>query len=308
MTMDLARTKAAIGSGLLAFPVTHFDASGAFDEQAYRANIRANLEHGPAALFAPGGTGEFFSLTLDEFTRVVKAAVEESAGRVPIIAGSGYGTAMAIEFARAAERAGADGILLLPQYLLNVEQEGLRRHVEAVCRSVGIGIMVYNRDNSIFTPETLEKLAASCPNLIGFKDGHGDVEQLVRVRQRLGERFVYVGGMPTAEVFAVPYLAAGFTTYSSAIFNFIPKTAQRFYKAVRAGDTRTTDEMLRKFFDPYLALRSRKRGYAVSIVKAGMRIVGRPAGPVRAPLTDLSDAETAELRQIMTAAFGESFA
>jgi len=308
MAMDVARTKAAIGSGLLAFPVTHFDANGAFDEGAYRANIRANIEEGPAALFAPGGTGEFFSLTLAEFERVLKAAVAESKGKVPIIAGSGYGTAMAIEFARCAERAGADGILLLPQYLLNVEQEGLRRHVEAVCRSVGIAVVVYNRDNSIFAPETLEKLVAACPNLIGFKDGHGDVEQLMRVRQRLGERLVYVGGMPTAEVFAIPYLAAGFTTYSSAVFNFIPKMAQRFYRAVRSGDTKTTDPLLRNFFEPYLALRNRKRGYAVSIVKAGMRIVGRPAGAVRAPLTDLTDAETEELRRIIISGVGENFA
>jgi 5-dehydro-4-deoxyglucarate dehydratase len=308
MAMDVARTKAAIGSGLLAFPVTHFDASGNFDEPAYRANIRTNLDHGPAALFAPGGTGEFFSLTLAESERVVRAAVAEAAGRVPIIAGAGYGTAMAIEFARAAERAGADGILLLPQYLLNVEQEGLRRHVEAVCKAIGIAVMVYNRDNSIFAPETLEKLVAACPNLIGFKDGHGDVEQLMRVRQRLGDRLVYVGGMPTAEVFAIPYLAAGFTTYSSAVFNFIPKMAQRFYKAVRSGDTKTTEPLLKNFFEPYLALRNRKRGYAVSIVKAGMRIAGRPAGPVRAPLTDLSDAETEELRKIIVAGVGENFA
>jgi 5-dehydro-4-deoxyglucarate dehydratase len=308
MPMDVARTKAAIGSGLLAFPVTHFTADGGFDEGAYRANIRTNLENGPAALFAPGGTGEFFSLTLPEFERVVKAAVAEIGGKVPIIAGSGYGTAMAIEFARAAERAGADGILLLPQYLLNVEQEGLRRHVEAVCKAVGIAVMVYNRDNSIFAPETLEKLVAACPNLIGFKDGHGDVEQLMRVRQRLGDRLVYVGGMPTAEVFAIPYLAAGFTTYSSAVFNFIPKMAQRFYKAVRSGDTRTTDPLLKNFFEPYLALRNRRRGYAVSIVKAGMRIVGRPAGPVRAPLTDLSDGETEELRRIIVSGVGENFA
>jgi 5-dehydro-4-deoxyglucarate dehydratase len=308
MAMDVARTKAAIGSGLLAFPVTHFDASGAFDEAAYRANIRTNLEHEPAALFAPGGTGEFFSLTLAESERVVRAAVAEAAGRVPIIAGAGYGTAMAIEFARAAERAGADGILLLPQYLLNVEQEGLRRHVEAVCKAIGIAVMVYNRDNSIFAPETLEKLVAACPNLIGFKDGHGDVEQLMRVRQRLGDRLVYVGGMPTAEVFAIPYLAAGFTTYSSAVFNFIPKMAQRFYKAVRSGDTRTTEPLLKNFFEPYLALRNRKRGYAVSIVKAGMRIAGRPAGPVRPPLTDLTDSETEELRKIIVAGVGENFA
>ena len=308
MAMDVARTKAAIGSGLLAFPVTHFDASGNFDEPAYRANIRTNLEHGPAALFAPGGTGEFFSLTLAESERVVRAAVAEAAGRVPIIAGAGYGTAMAIEFAKAAERAGADGILLLPQYLLNVEQEGLRRHVEAVCKAIGIAVMVYNRDNSIFAPETLERLVDACPNMIGFKDGHGDVEQLMRVRQRLGDRLVYVGGMPTAEVFAIPYLAAGFTTYSSAVFNFIPKMAQRFYKAVRSGDTKTTEPLLKNFFEPYLALRNRKRGYAVSIVKAGMRIAGRPAGPVRAPLTDLTDSETEELRRIIVAGVGENFA
>jgi 5-dehydro-4-deoxyglucarate dehydratase len=110
--------------------------------------------------------------------------------------------------------------------------------------------------------------------------------------------------MPTAEVFAVPYLAAGFTTYSSAVFNFIPKTALRFYRAVRQGDTATTDELLQKLYLPYIALRNRGRGYAVSIVKAGMRIVGLPAGPVRPPLTDLTPAEMQELEAILVGALG----
>ena len=216
---------------------------------------------------------------------------------------------MAVEFARAAERAGADGILVLPQYLLNVEQEGLHRHVEAVCNAVGIGVIVYNRDNAIFAPSTLERLAEKHPNMIGFKDGHGDVEQLVRVRQIMGDRLVYVGGMPTAEVFAVPYFAAGFTTYSSAVYNFVPEdgasvSTRRCAPATRA----TTDELLQKFFTPISRCATARRGYAVSIVKAGMRIVGSPAGPVRSPLTDLSDAETAELRKIMVGALGENFA
>ncbi len=306
MTMDCAHLKSVVGSGLLAFPVTHFRADGAFDETPYRASITSNIDNGAVALFAPGGTGEFFSLTLDECRKVVVAAVAEANGRVPIIAGAGYGTAMAVEFARAAEQAGADGILVLPQYLLNIEQEGLYRHIEAICRAVRIGVIVYNRDNCIFAAETLGRLAAKYPNLIGFKDGEGDVEQLVRVRQEMGDRFVYVGGMPTAEIFAVPYLAAGFTTYSSAVFNFIPKTALRFYKAVRGGDTKTTDDLLQKFFIPYIALRNRRRGYAVSIVKAGLRVVGRPAGPVRSPLTDLTDSETAELKHILVDALGEA--
>ena len=306
MTMDPARLRTVVGSGLLAFPVTHFRTDGTFDETPYRASIVSNIENGAVALFAPGGTGEFFSLTLDECRKVVRAAVGEAKGRLPIIAGTGYGTAMAVEFARAAEQEGADGILVLPQYLLNVEQEGLYRHIDAICRAVKIGVIVYNRDNCIFAAETLDRLAGTHANLVGFKDGQGDVEQLVRVRQRMGERLVYVGGMPTAEVFAVPYLSAGFTTYSSAVFNFIPQTAQRFYKAVRSGDTKTTDELLQKFFIPYIALRNRRRGYAVSIVKAGLRVVGRSAGPVRPPLTDLSEAETAELRSILVGALGDA--
>lgn len=306
MAMDIEHLKARVGSGLLAFPVTYFRADGAFDEGPYRASIASNIENDAAALFAPGGTGEFFSLTLDECRRVVSAAVAEAAGRVPIIAGAGYGTAMAVEFARAAEKAGADGVLLLPQYLLNVEQEGIYRHVEAVCRSIGIGVIVYNRDNCLIAADTLARLAERCPNLVGFKDGHGDVEQLVRVRQQVGDRLIYIGGMPTAEVFAVPYFAAGFTTYSSAVFNFIPRTAQRFYKAVRQGDTRTTDELMKKFFLPYIDLRNRRRGYAVSIVKAGLRVVGRNAGPVRPPLTDLTEDETSELRRILVGALGET--
>jgi 5-dehydro-4-deoxyglucarate dehydratase len=88
------------------------------------------------------------------------------------------------------------------------------------------------------------------------------------------------------------------------VFNFIPKTALRFYRAVRQGDTATTDELLQKLYLPYIALRNRGRGYAVSIVKAGMRIVGLSAGPVRPPLTDLTPAEMQELEAILVGALG----
>jgi 5-dehydro-4-deoxyglucarate dehydratase len=303
MTADLAKLQNTLGSGLLAFPATHFDSDLAFDEAGYRQSIDSNIRHGAVGLFAPGGTGEFFSLTLSECSRVTRMAVEVAKGRVPIIAGVGYGTMMAVEFAKAAEAAGAQGVLVLPPYLLNVEQAGLEAHIDAICRAIGIGVIVYNRDNSIYATDTVARLADRHANLIGFKDGHGDVEQLVRVRQTMGDRLVLVGGMPTAETYAVPYFAAGFTTYSSAVYNFIPKVAQRFYAAVQTGDTKTTDEILQKFFMPYIALRNRKRGYAVSIVKAGMELMGRPAGPVRPPLTDLSPAELEDLGKILQAAF-----
>src|ERR1700734_1091096 len=138
-----------IGEGLLSFPVTHFTKEFEFDEAPYRKHISWLLEHNPAGLFAAGGTGEFFSLTLSEFSAVVKAAVSEVAGKLPVLAGCGYGTAMAIQLVCAAEAAGADGLLLFPPYLVNADSEGLIAHVKAVCDSTRLGVIIYNRDNAI---------------------------------------------------------------------------------------------------------------------------------------------------------------
>src|SRR5579884_2973026 len=289
-----------IGAGLLSFPVTHFIADqSAFDEAKYRDHIEWLLGYKPAGLFAAGGTGEFFSLTLDEFSRVVAAAVAQTAARVPVLAGCGYGTAIAKQFAQAAEKAGADGLLLLPPYLLNADPAGLAAHVEAVCAATPLGVIFYNRDNAILDEVWLEKLVAKCPNLIGFKDGHGDIELMTRIYARLGDRLAYVGGLPTAETFALPYLEMGVTTYSSAIFNFLPEFAQGFYAAVRRRDHEHVYRELREFVLPYIELRNRRKGYAVSIVKAGMRAVGRDAGPVRLPLTDLDAGEMDALTKLI---------
>jgi 5-dehydro-4-deoxyglucarate dehydratase len=300
---DPAELKSLVGRGLLSFPVTYFAPDGSFAEEPYRRSVARAANNGAAALFAAGGTGEFFSIAPDEFPAVVRAAVEGAGGRVPIVAGCGYGTRLAVQLARAAEKAGADGILLLPHYLIQAEQSGLFAHVKAVCDAVGIGVIVYNRDNSILTAETLARLAEACPNLVGVKDGHGDIELVLRITTLLGDRLAYVGGMPTHEVYAAPYLAAGVTTYSSAVYNFIPKAAVAFHRALVAGDKPFVDNLLRRFFYPYLAIRNRGRGYAVSIIKAGMRVLGEDPGPVRPPLTDLTDEEHRLLAELLDQAF-----
>jgi 5-dehydro-4-deoxyglucarate dehydratase len=288
-----------IGEGLLSFPVTHFDRQYEFDESRYREHVAWLVEHKPAAVFAAGGTGEFFSLTLEEFARVTAAAADTAKGRVPVVAGCGYGTRTAMQFARAAERAGADGLLLLPPYLVQAEPHGLMQHVETVCRSTRLGVIFYNRDNAILNESTLEQLCERCPNLVGLKDGHGDIELMTRICARLGDRLVYVGGLPTAETFALPYLEIGVTTYSSAIFNFLPQFAAEFYAAVRRRDHAEVLARLRRFVLPYIAIRRRRKGYAVSIVKAGMRAIDRPAGPVRPPLTELEPDEMDELKRLI---------
>ena len=297
--MDPKELAERVGAGLLSFPVTHFDGNDAFDEKAYRDHVGWLLSFAPAGLFAAGGTGEFFSLTFGEFGRVVRAAVEVTAGKAPVLAGCGYGTAVAKEFAKVAEAEGADGLLLLPPYLVNPEPKGLAAHAEAVCGATKLGVIFYNRDNAILDEGALEELCARCPNLVGFKDGVGDIELMTRIHARMGDRLVYVGGLPTAETFALPYLEMGVTTYSSAIFNFMPQWAMDFYAAVRRRDHDAVYKELRDFVLPYIKLRNRKKGYAVSIVKAGMKVVGRPAGHVRTPLMDMDEAETGMLAELI---------
>jgi 5-dehydro-4-deoxyglucarate dehydratase len=291
--------KVVLKSGLLSFPLTDFDRDLKFAPKPYAQRLEWLMPYGASALFAAGGTGEFFSLEPSEFSEVMKVAIDTCRGGVPIIAGAGGGTTMAVKFAQEAERIGAQGILLLPHYLTEATQEGLVAHVHTVCRSVKLGVIVYNRGACRLAPESLQILVDRCPNLIGYKDGLGDIELMVAMRRTLGERVAYLGGLPTAETFAAPYKAMGVPVYSSAVFNFIPKTAMEFYEAHAKGDTATTERFLDQFFLPYVALRNRGAGYGVSIVKAGATIVGHTAGPVRPPLSDLKPREVEELRALI---------
>ncbi len=291
--------KNIMSSGLLSFPLTDFDAQGNFNPRGYAERLEWLAPYGASALFAAGGTGEFFSLTAQEYPDIIRTAVQTCRGKVPIIAGAGGPTRFAIECAQEAERPGAHGILLLPHYLTEAGQEGLIAHVEAVCKSVKFGVIVYNRNVCKLTPESLAILAERCPNLVGFKDGIGDIELMSSIYMHMGDRFAYLGGLPTAEVYAAAYKALGTPVYSSAVFNFIPKTAMAFYDAVRTDDMATQHKLLKEFFMPYLKIRNRMQGYAVSIVKAGATLVGHSAGPVRPPLTDLKPAEMEELQALI---------
>ncbi|OLP61637.1 5-dehydro-4-deoxyglucarate dehydratase [Xaviernesmea oryzae] len=296
--MNSQEIKQALGSGLLSFPVTHFDNAGAFKRDSYQAHVEWLSGFDAPVLFAAGGTGEFFSLKPSEVPEIVRAA-KEAAGDTAIVSGCGYGTETAVEIAQAAQKAGADGILLLPHYLIDAPQEGLYAHVKRVCQSVDIGVMVYNRDNSVLLPDVLARLCDECDNLVGFKDGTGDIGLVRQVTARMGDRLTYLGGMPTAELFAEAYLAAGFTTYSSAVFNFVPALAVDFYKALRSGNRATCERLLNSFFYPFMAIRNRGKGYAVSAVKAGVRLQGFAAGRVRSPLVDLTAEEERMLEALI---------
>jgi 5-dehydro-4-deoxyglucarate dehydratase len=286
-------------SGLLSFPVTHFDADLQFDEPRYREHLAWQAGFDVAGLFAAGGTGEGFSLTPPEVDQVVRTAVAEVGDRVPVVAPATGGTALAVAQAMAAQDAGASGVLLFPPYLTEAGQRGLAEHVSAVCRATDLGVIVYSRANAVLTDGTVAALAERNPNLIGFKDGVGDIERLTRIYARLGDRLTYIGGLPTAETFALPLLQLGVSTYSSALYNFVPEFALRFYAAVRQQDRETVYRLLSEFVIPYLDIRDREKGYAVSIIKAGLTAIGRDGGRVRPPLSDLTEDERAELATLV---------
>lgn len=297
--MPPADLAARLTTGLLSFPVTHFDDDLEFDEPRYREHLAWQAGRGVSGLFAAGGTGEGFSLTSAELDRVVRAAVGEVGGEVPIVAPAGGGTSQAVEQARSAQQAGADGLLLLPPYLTEATQAGLAAHVTAVCAATELGVIVYSRANAVFEDVTVAALAERCPNLIGLKDGVGDIERMTRTYARVGDRLIYIGGLPTAETFALPLLHLGVNTYSSALYNFLPDFALRFFGAVREQDRGTVYDMLNDFVIPYLDIRNRAKGYAVSIIKAGLTAVGRHGGRVRPPLTDLTAEDAADLATLI---------
>ena len=296
--LDNDDLKARIRTGLLSFPVTPFGADGGFAPDAFRAHLEWLSEHPVAGLIVAGGTGEMFSLTPSEIVEVVRTAKAAQPG-APIISGCGYGTRLACELARGIEAAGGDGILLLPHYLIGAPAAGIEAHIRAVCEATRMAVIVYNRGNSRVTAPMLERLADSCPNLVGFKDGTGDIDTVRRVTVSLGDRLSYIGGMPTHELFAQAYRGAGMPTYSSAVFNFVPGTALEFHRAFGAGDDATCERLLAEFYYPFAAIRDRCTGYAVSAIKAGVRLRGFDAGPVRTPLTDLTGEEEEMLRALI---------
>ena len=285
--------------GLLSFPATAFRDDLEIDETAYTEHIEWQSSYPVAPLFVAGGTGEGFSLTVEENYRVTQLAVQAAHPDVPVLGSATGSTKSAVENARGAEAAGAEGILLLPPYLTECDQEGLYQHAAAVCEATTIGVIVYNRANAIYSPEVIERLSQNYSNFIGFKDGTGDIEHVAKVTTLCGDRLFYLGGLPTAETFALPLLQMGMSTYSSAMFNFIPDFALGFYADVRAQDNAAVKQKLNDFVLPYLDIRDRGQGFGVSIVKGGLQAVGRSVGGVRPPLRNLSEQDIADLSDLL---------
>ncbi|WP_030147241.1 MULTISPECIES: 5-dehydro-4-deoxyglucarate dehydratase [unclassified Streptomyces] len=289
--------------GVLFFPVTPFAADGSLDERRLAQHIESGVAAGAGGVFVACGTGEFHALSAEEIERATRVAVETTAGRVPVLAAAGGPPPVARDHAARVERAGADGILLLPPYLVSAPQQGLVRYVREVTAATSLPVAFYQRGTARLTEDTAAEIAA-LPGVVGLKDGLGDIERMHRIVRAVRavpgtEDFQFFNGLPTAEMTAPAYKGVGVELYSSAVFAFAPEIALAFHRALAEDDEPLLSRLLDEFYGPLVALRDEVPGYAVSLVKAGVTLRGLDVGGVRAPLLDPTPEHIARLSKLL---------
>ncbi|MCX4702867.1 5-dehydro-4-deoxyglucarate dehydratase [Streptomyces sp. NBC_01373] len=289
--------------GVLFFPVTPFAADGSLDEERLARHIEAGVAAGAGGVFVACGTGEFHALTPEEIERAARIAVATTAGRVPVLAAAGGPVPVARDQAARIERAGADGILLLPPYLVSAPQQGLVRYVKEVTEATGLPVVFYQRGTARLTESTAAEIAA-LPGVVGLKDGLGDIERMHRIVRAVralpdGQDFQFFNGLPTAEMTAPAYRGIGVDLYSSAVFAFAPQIALAFHRALGERDEALVNTLLDEFYGPLVQLRDEVPGYAVALVKAGVTLRGLDVGGVRAPLVDPTPEHVARLAKLI---------
>lgn len=290
--------------GILFFPVTPFTSEGTIDHEMLAAHVATGVEAGAGGVFPACGTGEFHALSASEAAAVTRTAVTAVAGRVPVIAGAGGPLGHAIEVARSAADAGADGLLVLPPYLVGGTQSGLAAYVEQIAEAADLPVIVYHRGSAQYSVDTVRRLVAN-PRVVGFKDGTGDIgttQLIVRAVAEEGRTdFAFFNGLLTAELTQAAYRGIGVPLYSSAAFAMAPDIANAYYRAYADGDEERRLALLDGFYRPLVELRDETPGFGVSLIKAGLRLAGLAVGSVRAPLVDPTPAQEARLAEILAA-------
>ena len=283
-------------SGVIAFPITPFRDDLSLDLAGLRKNLEKLLAHPIGAVVAAGGTGEMYSLSPAEHLDVIRVTVEAVDGRVPVIAGVGFGYGLAIELTRAAQDAGVDGVLAFPPYYPNAENEGMLGYYRAIAAATSRGVLIYSRDWAAFTPEMVQRLA-TIPNLVAWKDGQGDLRRLQSIINLLGDRLHWIGG--AGDDLVPAYYSIGIRTYTSSIASVAPRLSLRLHELAANGCHEELAQLMQRCVIPLYSIRSRRKGYEVSTMKVLMDLAGLRGGPVRPPLVTVTAEERDELRAIL---------
>ncbi len=298
MAISPARLRDAL-TGVIGFPITPFRSDLSVDLDGLRRNVRAMLEHPLAAVVAAGGTGELYSLTPREHLAIVQLVVAEAGGKLPVIAGTGFNVALGAELAKEAASAGASGILAFPPYYPGAEEEGVIKYYATLGNATPLGLLIYSRDWFHPSAATVERLASTIPNLIAWKDGQGDIRRLQMIKTRVGDRLCWIGGAGDDMVPA--YYAMGIRAFTSSIANVSPQLALSLHEAGARGDAVALQRMMTEYVVPLYAMRARRKGHEVTIMKELMTMLGLAGGAVRPPLVPLRPDELEELRATVSA-------
>jgi len=295
--------EATMFHGTMTALVTPFS-DGRIDEEAFRAHLERQIEAGVNGVVPAGTTGEAATLSFDEHKQVIRIAIEQVAGRVPVIAGTGSNnTAESIELTRAAKKLGADAALLISPYYNKPTQEGIFQHYRAVAEAVHLPQIIYNvpgRTNSNIAPETVGRLS-QIPNIVGIKDATADMEQLVHTLAACEDRIECYSG---DDATVMPFMALGGRGVISVISNIAPQAMLALTDAMQAADY---DRGRRAQF----AMRELNRLLFIEAnpipVKAACHLLGWMQNSLRLPLLPLSgDNLEALARAMRTFAFEDA--
>ncbi|HEX4230454.1 MAG TPA: 5-dehydro-4-deoxyglucarate dehydratase [Bryobacteraceae bacterium] len=291
------REFAAKLKGVFGFPVTPFHRDLSLNLEALERNVDEMASHPFCALVAAGGTGEMYSMSVDEIEQVIAASVKAVNGRMPVVAGTGFNASIGPEIARRAAKAGADAVLALPPYYVMAPEDGLFAYYEAIGKATDLPLLVYSRDWAVFTPQMVARLADRAPTLAGWKDGQGDIRRYQRIMQFNGDRLAWYGGLGDD---CVPgYFVIGVQAYTSSISSIAPKLSLQMAEAGMKRDFAELDRLMARYVQPLYALRERARGYEVAVMKEAMELLGMPAGPVRPPLMNCRPQDVEDLKKLL---------
>ncbi|TDQ41184.1 5-dehydro-4-deoxyglucarate dehydratase [Aureibacillus halotolerans] len=292
-------TRRQAPTGILGFPVTPLDDNGKVDEIALAQNIQFLIDEGLESIFIACGSGEYQSLSSGEYELLVDIALDVTKGRVPVYTGVGGHLPTSLEWAQLSADKGADGYLVFPPYLVGGEQKGLVQYYKTIIESTDLDAILYQRGQAVFSTESVQELA-ELPQVVGVKDGIGNMERNVQMTQTIGDRMGWLNGMPMAEVTMPAYVPLGFNSYSSAISNYIPHISRAFYEALLAQRMDDVRQMYQEVILPINAIRNQRQGYAVSLIKAGMEIMGHSVkNTARPPILPVEPEHYKQLEAIL---------
>ncbi|APZ94737.1 4-hydroxy-tetrahydrodipicolinate synthase [Fuerstiella marisgermanici] len=280
-------------SGLSVALVTPMNADGSLNEAMLRKLVDMHVDAGTNCLVPVGTTGESPTLTHAEHDQVINIVCEQAAGRIKVMAGTGSNcTAEAIRMTKNAKDAGADGSLQVAPYYNKPTQEGFFQHFKAIAEAVDIPVVVYNipgRSAKNIEPDTICRMAEACSNVVAVKDATGTIDQASQILAA-SDLTVLSGD----DSMTLPLMSIGGSGVISVAGNIVPKDVLALVAAFQVGDIAKAQEWHHKLFP----LCRDMLGLSTNPipVKAAMSLIGMACGPVRLPMTELTDAELASLK------------